>query len=142
MIRVVNSAFAVETFLEGTRTDAERIAEMLGKGEFLVAESPGPQLVACVFTQSRGDRGYLGMLAVDPSAQGRGIGRAMVGAAEAHCRRAGCLRMELSVLSLRPELLPFYKRLGYVETGREEFVPSRPLKAGIECHKILMSKSL
>ena len=66
----------------------------------------------------------------------------MVDAAEEHCRNHGCTRMRLNVLSLRPELLPFYSKLGYAETGTEEFLPSRPLKASFACHCIMMSKSI
>lgn len=36
--RVTNSAFAIETFLDGTRTDEAHISEMAQKGEFLVAQ--------------------------------------------------------------------------------------------------------
>jgi hypothetical protein len=50
--------------------------------------------------------------------------------------------MDISVLSLRPELLPFYRNLGYSETGTEDFHPTRPLKAGVSCHCIVMSKPL
>ena len=50
--------------------------------------------------------------------------------------------MDITVLSLRPELPPYYRKLGYVETGTEEFHPSRPLKAGVECHCIRMTKVL
>jgi len=82
------------------------------------------------------------MLAVDPSRQGTGLGRLMVEAAENHCRQRGCTWMDISVLSLRPELLPFYRKLGYVETSTEEFHPSSPLKSGFECHSIVMSKRL
>jgi ribosomal protein S18 acetylase RimI-like enzyme len=142
MILVVNAAFAIETFMDGTRTDRERMSESMRKGEFLLAEDESGRVVACVYTEVRGPRGYLGMLSVDPPRQRSGLGRAMVEAAESHCRRSGCLEMGLSVLSLRPELLSFYRGLGYVECGVEEFQPSRPLKAGRECHKILMSKAL
>jgi len=82
------------------------------------------------------------MLAVEPSWQGRGLGRRMIAAAEEHCRTRGCKHMDLAVLSLRPELLPFYRRMGYAETGTEEFRPSVPLKSGVECHCIIMSKKL
>jgi hypothetical protein len=50
--------------------------------------------------------------------------------------------MDITVLSLRPELPPFYRRLGYLESGTEEFRPSRPLKSGAECYCIVMSKGL
>lgn len=35
MIPVINAAFAVETFLDGTRTDETRMAEYRSGGEFL-----------------------------------------------------------------------------------------------------------
>jgi len=142
MIRVVNAAFAIETFLEGTRTDEAGMSEMLRTGELLVAEDPSGSVVACVYTECRGERGYFGMLAVDPSQQGKGLGKLMVEAAENHCRRRGCRFMEIAVLSLRTELPPFYRKLGYTETRTEEFLPPLPLKGGMACHKILMSKEL
>ncbi len=82
------------------------------------------------------------MLAVAPDQQGRGIARILIGAAENHCRQRGCRHMDIKVLSLRPELLPFYSKLAYVQTGTEEFRPSRPLKVGYDCHCIVMSKPL
>lgn len=36
--RVTNSAFAIETFLDGPRTDEAHISEMAQKGEFLVSQ--------------------------------------------------------------------------------------------------------
>jgi hypothetical protein len=35
-----------------------------------------------------------------------------------------------------------YRRFGYVETGTEEFIRARPLKDGLGCHCIVMSKKL
>jgi len=142
IISITNAAFAVETFLDGTRTDAAGLAAMMQKGQFLVAEQRSGHIIASVYIELRGVRGYFGMLAVDPSQQGKGVGRVMVEAAEDHCREQGCSAMDITVLSLRPELPPYYRKLGYVETGTEEFHPSRPLKAGVECHRIRMSKAL
>ncbi len=142
LIPLINSAFSIETFLEGTRTDDARLAAMMQKGNLLVAENASGQLVASVYTELRGKRGYLGMLAVDPAHQGAGLGRLIVEAAEDHLRRQGCEAVDITVLSLRPELPPIYRRFGYAETGTEEFSPSRPLKSGAECHCIVMSKQL
>ncbi|MGH9563986.1 MAG: GNAT family N-acetyltransferase [Terracidiphilus sp.] len=139
---VTNAAFAVETFLEGMRTDAQRVAEMMRTGKFLVATGRDDEMLASVYLEVRGTRGYFGMLAVDPMYQGKGIGARMVKAAEDYGRACGCKAMDINVLSLRPELLPFYHRLGYAETGTEDFRPSRPLKSGTRCYHILMSKNL
>lgn len=142
IIHVVNAAFAVESFLEGTRTDEQRMREMMSKGEFLVAETDPGKIVASVYVEITADRAYVGMLAVDPALQGIGLSRRMTSAVEQHCRERGCKFLDLTVLSLRPELLPLYRRFGFVETGTEEFHPSRPLKDGVACHKIQMSKPL
>ena len=142
IIPVVNAAFAVETFLDGTRTDAERMAAMMLDGEFLVAEGDDGEIAASVYTKISGERGYFGMLAVDPSQQGTGLGRTMIEAAEDHCRAGGCKFMDIAVLSLRDELPSLYRKFGYVVTGTEEFRPSRPLKPGVECYAIKMEKGL
>jgi len=142
MARLINSAFAVETFIDGQRTNEAELLERMQKGEFLLACDRAGELVASVYVEVRGSRGYFGMLAVDPQRQGNGLGGRMVEAAEEDCREKGCTAMDLTVLSLRPELPPIYRKLGYVENGVEEFRPSRPLKPGVECHCIVMSKAL
>jgi ribosomal protein S18 acetylase RimI-like enzyme len=142
LIPLINSAFSIEAFLEGTRTDEERLAAMMHKGEVLAAEDGDGRLLGCVYTEVRGARGYLGMLAVDPAHQCKGLASRIVAAAEEHLRRRGCEAVDITVLSLRPELPPIYRRYGYIETGTEEFSPSRALKSGAECHCIVMSKQL
>ena len=142
LIVLVNSAFSVETFLEGTRTDSKRLAEDMRKGRVVVAEDGGGRLMGCVYAEVRGARGYLGMLAVDPAWQRAHIGRRIIEAAEEHLRHQGCEAVDILVLSLRPELPPIYRRHGYIETGTEEFHSPRPLKPGTECHCIVMSKQL
>ena len=160
LISIVNSAYSIETFLEGTRTDEDRLSAMMRKGEILVAENAYGLLLGCIyaevrdsrssvgrlFAQVRGEdrkaRGYLGLHAVDPTNQGAGLGRLLIEAAEDHLRRQGCEAVDIAVLSMRTELLPIYRKFGYFETGTEEFHPSQPLKPGVECHCIVMSKQL
>src|SRR5207249_3124422 len=77
---LVNRAFLVERFfVDGDRTSAAEIGRMLDAGTFLLAESDA-RLVACVYVELRGERGYFGMLSVDPSRQGEGLGRRLVSA--------------------------------------------------------------
>ena len=142
LVAMINAAFAIETFLEGTRTDDVRLASMMQRGEILLAENAHRQLLACIYVENRGNRGYLGMLAVHPAHQRSGLGQKMLAAAENRFRAQGCEAVDIAVLSLRPELLPIYQRFGFVETGTEEFAMSRELKDGRECHCIVMSKQL
>jgi predicted N-acetyltransferase YhbS len=139
---ITNAAFGIEGFITGTRTNESSVAEMMQKGKFLVAENSDPRVVASIYVELRGVRGYFGMLAVDPSRQGAGLGRLMIEAAENYARDHGCNVMDITTLSQRPELPPFYRKFGYIETGTEEFHPNRPLNPGVECHCIIMSKPL
>lgn len=142
LIPVINAAFAIETFLEGTRTDDARLAAMMQKGTLLVAEDPSGAILGSVYTELRGAYGYLGMLAVDPARQGLGLARRLVQFAEDRFRSLGCTAVEISVLNLRPELPPIYRRYGYRETGTEPFAMARTLKGDTECHCIVMQKPL
>jgi ribosomal protein S18 acetylase RimI-like enzyme len=141
MVSLINEAFLVETFLEGERTSAPEIRAMFETGEFLLAIADGV-LVASVYTEVRGERGYFGMLSVKASQQGAGLGRTMIQAAEQHCRAKGSKRMELTVLSLRAELPSLYRKFGYNETGREPFQTGRLIEGYPACELIHMSKPL
>ena len=90
VIELVNAAFAIEDFLEGTRTDPERLTATMAKGTVLVAEVEGGRLVGTVYYEARGERGYMGMLAVEPARQGEGLASLLVREAEDRLRAAGC----------------------------------------------------
>ena len=142
LIPLINSAFSIETFLEGNRTDDEDLAAMMRKGELLVAEDGEGQLIGCVYTEVCGERGYMGMLTVDPARQRGGLGGSIMEAAEEHLRSHGCVAVDILVLNLRTELPPIYRRHGYVETGTQQNGLHRTLKPGVKCHFIRMSKDL
>lgn len=143
LIPLINAAFAAsEPFMSGPRTDPERLADAMSKGTILLAEDDAGALVASVYTEVRGERGYVGMLAVDGARQKAGVGRRMMEAAEDHLRGKGCRAVDITVLSLRPELPPLYRKLGFVETGTEPFHYPHPIKGGLACHCVVMSKTL
>lgn len=142
LVSLVNGAFAIETFLEGTRTNPAQLAEHLEKGEILVLEDPSGLLLASVYVEPRGACGYMGMLAVHPAHQRAGLARRVIAAAEDRLRAAGCRAVEISVLSARPELLAPYRRFGFVETGTEPFTHRIFRPGASAAHLILMSKPL
>jgi GNAT superfamily N-acetyltransferase len=140
LARLINAAFRVEQpFIEGDRTNPDGVRAYMEKGKFLLAED-ATGLAGCVYVELRGDRGYLGLLGVDPSRQGTGLGRKLMDAAENFFRRAGCIAVDLRVVSARTPLPSFYRHLGYLETGTAPFAPDVPAK--VPCHYILMSKTL
>ena len=60
-------------------------------------------------------------VAVSPSYQKRGFGRQLLAWAEQEARRAGYQRIRLYTNALMEENIARYRRLGYVETGREPY---------------------
>jgi N-acetylglutamate synthase-like GNAT family acetyltransferase len=137
---LVNAAFRPGRYYsDEDRTNAPAVLEMLGQGKFLLAEEAGA-LIGCVYVEINGDRGYLGLLSVDPSRQQSGLGTRMVAAVEEHCLSAGCRFMDLTFASLRTHLPGFYRRLGYVENGTEPFPAG--MRTTVPVHLIRMTKSL
>lgn len=142
LVAMINAAFSIEEFLEGTRTDPDRLANVMAQGEMLLAEDAHGRLVGTLFMENRGAAAYLGMLAVDPAQQRMGIARRLTAEAERRMRLAGCKTVEIIVLNMRPELVPLYRSWGFVETGTTEFKPSRAVKPGVAVHGIRMEKPL
>jgi GNAT superfamily N-acetyltransferase len=60
-------------------------------------------------------------LVVDEAARGGGVGAALLAAAEAHARAAGCSHVELSSNERRTRAHAFYERAGFAEV-RKRFV--------------------
>jgi GNAT superfamily N-acetyltransferase len=137
---LINAAFRVELpFIEGDRTNPGAVRAYMKKGKFLLAEDSSG-LAGCVYVELRGDRGYLGLLGVEPQRQGTGLGRKLMDAAEEFFRAAGCVAVDLRIVSARTPLPAFYGHLGYVETGTAPFPNDVPAK--VPCNYILMSKSI
>ena len=101
---------------------ATDIAFCISKPEstILVGETGG-KLVASVMTGHDGHRGWLYYLAVEPSLQKSGHGRAMVEAAEAWLKRRGAPKVMLMVRPENTAVRAFYDALGYEEEPRVIF---------------------
>lgn len=138
--RLVNTAFLVEQFfIERDRTDPATVRSLMEDGNFLLAED-GANLVGCVHFELHGDRGYFGMLSIEPARQGTGVGRRLVNVVEQYFRDAGCKFCDLKIVDVRRELHDLYRRWGYADTGTAVYDDPTPTK--IPVHFILMSKPL
>jgi len=139
---LVNQAFRPERFfIDADRTNPDKIRALFARGQFLVLTEEDETIVGCVYIEIRGQRGYFGLLAVDPSRQGRGLGARLIAAAEEHCKAAGCEFMDLTIVNLRTELPAFYQRFGYSATGTLPF-PQDQHPPRIPVHLVQMSKVL
>jgi N-acetylglutamate synthase-like GNAT family acetyltransferase len=138
--RLINNAFLVEQFfIERDRTNPATVRSLMQKGKFLLAED-GPSLVGCIHLEFRGERGYFGMLSINPSRQRMGVGRQLVDAVEKYFRDAGCKFSDMKIVNVRTDLHTLYHRWGYVDTGTAVYDDPTPTK--IPVHFITMSKPL
>jgi GNAT superfamily N-acetyltransferase len=140
IVHLVNQAFLVEQFfIERDRTDPATVRALMEKGMFLLADEDF-ELVGCVYAELRMEHGYFGMLSIDPSRQGIGVGRQLVAAVEKYFSDAGCKFSDLKIVNVRTELHAMYRRWGYVDKGTGVYEDPTPTK--IPVHFINMSKPL
>ena len=129
LVDLVNSAYRGDSskkgwtteadLLDGMRTDEEYIKELLQKkgSTILIANNDTGHMVGCVYLQQEDQGLYLGMLTVSPEIQSRGIGKQLLQAAETHAINNHCHYIKMTVLDVRHELIAWYERHGYVNTG-------------------------
>lgn len=123
--------------LGGQRTDPEALSAIVADSNqtLLLGEDNG-LLIGCVLVADKGERdgariAYLGMLTVRPELQAAGVGRQLLAAAEQHARSFGGSDMEMTVIKSRRELIDWYIRRGYYDTGREEPFPLNDSRFGL-----------
>jgi ribosomal protein S18 acetylase RimI-like enzyme len=124
---VSNKGWTTESHLIGgeIRTDGASITEVLNKegSVILKYQNEDDTITGTVNLQKHGQKLYLGMFAVSPFMQGAGIGKQLLKAAEEHAKDVGCAIIYMLVISVRTELIDWYKRHGYVDKGeRKPFI--------------------
>ena len=135
---LINSAYRGESskqgwtteteLLDGNRTDAAAIEEIIKRPDTLLLKYvKDERILGCVELRSEGNKMYLGMLTVQPTLQGKGIGKELMSAAEQEARRQKCSAIFMTVISIRKELVDWYVRHGYQDTGiRKPFAFNDP----------------
>jgi N-acetylglutamate synthase-like GNAT family acetyltransferase len=118
---LIHEAFAymegrIEPPSSALRLTPQSMAADATDGALLLARS-GSTLVGCVFVHPKEDALYIGKLAVQPRMHGRGIGKALVGAARAEARMLGLKALELQTRIELTENHAVFIKMGFVKTG-------------------------
>ncbi len=102
-----------------TRTDENQLLQLMQSPNcvFLVFTNEQKEITGCVNLQHFHNKIYLGMFSVAPKSQGFGIGKQLLKAAEEYARHLQCAAIFMTVISAREELIEWYKRHDYKDTG-------------------------
>ena len=134
--KLVNSAYRGDSsrkgwtteadLLDGIRTNQEQLTQQISGSQstMLVYEDANQQPIACVYLENKETALYLGMLTVQPDLQAAGIGKKLLQAAEEFAVSLGKNAIQMTVISVRAELIAWYQRRGYLLTEKKEKFPT------------------
>ncbi len=130
LVPLINSAYRGDASKKGWTTEANLLeGELRTDIPFLTTQlrnpeasmlkytSAGGAITGCVYLEKMQRGLYLGMLTVSPFLQAGGIGKQLLAAAEVYGKEKGCACIFMNVISLRHELIAWYERHGYHNTG-------------------------
>lgn len=131
---LINSAYRGETskkgwtteadLLEGTRTSEEELINIIASSNhYLLKFIRDEKIIGSVLLIAKKEVLYLGMLTVSPELQNSGIGKQLLQAAEQLAQQLELSRIQMTVIGIRKELLAWYIRNGYEDTGVREPFP-------------------
>jgi ribosomal protein S18 acetylase RimI-like enzyme len=138
-------------YIGGQRTDVATLQRDLTarpQALLLLARAAADgDLLGCVWLEpAGGDAWYLGMLTIRPDLQARGLGRALLAAAEAAAAEQGASRMRMTVINIRDTLIAWYERRGYARTGEVQKFPYEDERFGVperdDLSFVVLEKSL
>jgi GNAT superfamily N-acetyltransferase len=107
--------------IDGTRTDKDILSATLARpGTTILKYVEHGQIKGCIELILEGKDLLLQMLTVDPTLQGKGTGKLLLQAAEQFALKEKCGKIQMSVITVRTELIQWYMRHGYNDTGKRK----------------------
>lgn len=139
---LINSAYRGESskkgwtteahLLEGKRTTEEELtAIFLDPKNTFLKYTENDKIIGSVLLIEKEHQLYVGMLTVSPELQNSGIGKKMLAEAEVHAKTLGLSTLSMTVVSVRSELIAWYNRHGYVDTGEREPFPASDIHINV-----------
>lgn len=95
----------------------ETLRRALAQSMFATVAEDAHGVVGYQITTGAGTRAHLARLAVSPSAQGRGVGRALLGDLFGRLVENGTLRLSVNTQSDNGTSLKLYQKMGFLRTG-------------------------
>ena len=138
LVTLVNSAYRGEDakkgwtneadlLVGGIRIDADEIQEMMADDDHVILKyTEGENITGCVSLVKKESYLYLGLLTVSPELQGFGTGKKLLQAAEDFARLEMFDLIRMTVITARTELINWYQRYGYRDTGERLPFPYEP----------------
>jgi ribosomal protein S18 acetylase RimI-like enzyme len=118
--------------LDGTRTSAAILKEIMQKNDHIILKCMSDnKIVGCVELVINETEMYVGMLTAQPELQGAGIGKTLLRAAEAEALVRKFKKITMTVISVRSELIAWYERHGYINTGERKPFPQHDPRFGL-----------
>lgn len=149
LIRIMAPVIASSTasFSDTERSEDDWVALIASRRrdgrELFVAEEAGAVIGYATYDQFRANSGYRHTMEhsvyIDDAARGRGTGRALMQAVEAHARAAGHHAMFGAIDAENAASIAFHERLGYTQAAR---LPQVGHKFGRWLDLVLMQKFL
>lgn len=132
LVPLINSAYRGDAARKGWTHEADLVAGdlridnvslqtlMNDPDSVILKYVSGNEIQGCVYLQTQDKHLYLGMLTVQPEIQARGIGKKLLVASEQYARGKNLSKIEMRVITLRPELIDWYERHGYKSTDKRQ----------------------
>jgi len=143
IVALVDSAYRGESsrlgwtteadLLDGQRTDEMEVFSLMNtENSYILLYESGDALLSSLNLARTADHGYLGMFAVRPQMQSMGIGKRMLAEAERIVLKDwGLPVLQMTVITLREDLIAWYERCGYYRTGKFKVFPYFDSRFGI-----------
>ncbi len=135
LLHLVNNAYRGDNARKGwtheadiiggnVRIDKSSLKEMIQNPNAVVLKfAESDKIIGCVHLEKQPHKLYLGMLSVLPQRQAQGIGKKLLKASEVFAKENQFNIIEMTVISMRNELIAWYEKNGYKKTGETKPFP-------------------
>lgn len=117
LTKLINKAYAYQDEYKGRPRITEQELRTRAESSELYVFEDHDTLIGCVYTKVDGNAMHFGLLTIDESMKGKGIGADILEAIESYAISTGITTLQLDYMSIASWLKTYYQNLGFQETG-------------------------